>query len=184
MNDAEAGAIAHQLAPEISALTFNPDSAVADLSSFVSRVLGCTVGTANPSGTTPSPLLVQLTLAKKLQDIQATILNAKADHAQQVASAALNMASVATSTATSAATRSYAQTAAVPPPKAQNRPATQSPAAQDLKPTGTKAPPPPPLPLLPVPEARNLLQLAVLRAPLPKALHQPIHPPSADSSLP
>ena len=43
-------------------------------------------------------------------------------------------------------------------------------------------PKPPPLLPPPMPEARNLLP--VLRAPLPKALHQPIHPPSAGSSLP
>ena len=78
-------------------------------------------------------LLIYLAIAKKLEDLQTTITNAnaKADHAQQVATSALN-------TASAAASRTYAQTAAIAapakPPANQSRPAQPS-AAQT--PTGT-----------------------------------------------
>ena len=108
MNDAEAEASAHQLTPDCTP-AFNTADAVSDLSSFVSNVLGCTAGSAISTLTPdPSPeLLIQLSLAKMLQDIRATILSVKAkaeaDHAQQVASSALNIASAAQS-----ASRRYA----------------------------------------------------------------------------
>ena len=130
MNDAEAEAIAHQLAPDCTP-AFNPADVVSDLSSFVSSVLGCTAGsTISTLSPDPTPeLLIQLALAKKLQDIHATILSvkAKADHAQQVASSALNMASAAVN-----ASRTYAQTAATaappkPPPSQNPRPKGQLP---------------------------------------------------------
>ena len=129
MNDAEAEAIAHQLARDCTP-AFNPDNVIPDLISFVSRTLSCDSNSVSPSGSYVDPLLLQLALAKKLEDIHATILSvkAKADHAQQVASSALNMASAA-------ASRTYAQTAAAAaPPK--------PPPSQNPRPTG-KAPLPP-----------------------------------------
>ena len=104
MKDAEAEVIAHQLAPDCTA--FNPADVVSDLSSFVSSVLGCNAGSAiSTFSPDPTRTLIQLALAKKFQDIHATILSvkAKANHAQQVASSALNMASAAVS-----ASRTYA----------------------------------------------------------------------------
>ena len=79
MNDAEAEAIAHQLAPDCTP-AFNPADVVSDLSSFVSSVLGCTSGSAiSILSPDPTPeLLIQLALAKELQDIHATILSVKA----------------------------------------------------------------------------------------------------------
>ena len=84
MNDAKAKAIAHQLAPACTP-AFNPADAVYDLSPFVSSVLGCSAGSAI-STLSPDPTLIQLALAKKLQDIHATILSvkAKADHARKL----------------------------------------------------------------------------------------------------
>ena len=130
MNDAEAEAIAHQLAPDCTP-AFNPDNVIPDLISFVSRTLSCASNSVSPSGSYVDPLLVQSALAKKLEDIHATILSvkAKADHAQQVASSALNIASAAAS-----ASRTYAQTAAAaappkPPPSQNPRPAGKAPGA-------------------------------------------------------
>ena len=186
MNDAEAEASTRQPAPEASTPTFKPSNTLSEMSCFITSMLGPAALSKTHPGFVPEPLLVQLALVRKLEGIHATILSVKAtaDHAQQVASAALNMASAATS----AATRSYAQTAAAPPPKAhptRNRPAAQPLAAQDPKPTGTRTKAHLPLLLpLPAPEAKNLLP--VLRTPRPKARppRQPIHRPSADSSLP
>ena len=123
MNDAEAEASTRQPAPEASASTFNPANSVSDLKSFITSVLGPTALSSIPRGFAPESYLIQLALARKLEDIHATILNVKAtaDHAQQVASSAqqaessaLNMASAATAAAASAS-RTYAQTAAATP---------------------------------------------------------------------
>ena len=131
----DATSIAHQLSSEAPAIpaTLNPEDVVSDLSSFVSSVLGCAAGSAidtlAPDSTQTPALLIQLAFAKKLQDIHTTILSvkAKADHAQQVASTALNMASAAAS-----ASRTYAQmaAAAAPPPSSKPHPNQSQPAAQ------------------------------------------------------
>ena len=82
MSDAEANG--HQPEPEPThPPTCNLADVVPDLSAFVSDVLGRNAGSAVvyfPS----SELLIQLALAKKLENIHATILSieAKADHAQ------------------------------------------------------------------------------------------------------
>ena len=137
----DATSIAHQLSSEAPA-ALNPDDVVSDLSSFVSSVLGCAAGSAIdtllPDSTQTPALLIQLALAKKLQDVHTTILSvkAKADHAQQVASTALNMASAAAS-----ASWTYAQTAAAaaPPPPSKPHPNQSHPAAQS-KPAKAKTP--------------------------------------------
>ena len=129
MNRAEAEAIAHQLAPDYTP-AFNSDNVIPDLISFVSRTLSCSSNSISPSGSYVDRLLVQLALAKKLEDIHATILSvkAKADHAQQVASSALNIASAAAS-----ASRTYTQTVATAAP-------LKLPPSQNPRPTD-KAPP-------------------------------------------
>ena len=82
---------------------------------------------------------IQLAHAKKLEDIHATILSvkAKANHAQQVSSSAINMASAATA-ATAAASRMYAQTAAATP-ELPLRTAAQVPRANAPDPRATPA---------------------------------------------
>ena len=169
MNDAEAEAIAHQLAPDCTP-AFNPDNMIPGLISFVSGTLGCASNSVSPSGSYLDPLLVQLALAKKLEDIHATILSvkAKADHAQQVASSVLNMASAAAS-----ASRTYAQTAAAAVPLKPPPSQTPDPLAKPHQPLLLLPPPPP------VPEGRSLLQLL---PPPPRS--RPARRPSADSSPP
>ena len=102
MNDAEAEAIAHQLAPETFAPAFNPANVVSGLNPFVSSVLGSTAvpASSNPTSFAPDSLTIQLALAKRLEDIHAAILSVKAktDHAQQIASSALSVASAAAAT--------------------------------------------------------------------------------------
>ena len=118
-----AAANGHQPVPEPAARSpptpapaYNPDDVVSDLSTFVTDLLGHSAGSkvaalSSPESRTPE-LLIQLAITKKLEEIHSAILNAraKADHAQQVATSALNVASAAAS-----ASRSYAQMAATPP---------------------------------------------------------------------
>ena len=79
----DAASIAHQLSSEAPAspAALNPDDVVSDLSSFVSSVLGCVAGSAidtlPPDSTQTPALLIQLAIAKKLQDIHTTILTAE-----------------------------------------------------------------------------------------------------------
>ena len=88
-------------------------------------MLGPAALSSTTPGFAPDSYLVQLALARKLEDIYATILSVKAtaDHAQQVASSAqqaassaLNMASAATAAAASACpnSRRYPKTAPEP----------------------------------------------------------------------
>ena len=175
MNDAEAEAT-QQLASE-AFTAFNLADTVSVLSSFVSSMLGCDAGSkvgSIPPVTSSSPdLLIQLAIAKKLEDIHATVLRvkAKADHAQQVASTTLNMASVAASTS-----RMYAQTAAAaalaPPP---------NPPAQ-AKPTKAKASPTRPPPAVPATSARG--NKASASAPAATPPSPPVTPPAPPAYSP
>ena len=125
MDDGASEANGHQPEPAIGtpAPAYNPADVVSDLSAFVSNMLGHNAGSRFTSSTTsfsPSDLespmlLIYLAIAKKLEDLQTTTTNAnaKADHAQQVATSALNTASAAAN-----ASRTYAQMTATPsPPK-------------------------------------------------------------------
>ena len=154
MSDAVANGRQPEPEPTRPSTPYNLADVVPDLPASVSDVLGRNVGSAVASLPSSPELLIHLALAKKLEDIHTTILSvkAKADHAQQVASSALDMASV-----TASAPRTHARVAAAPPkPKP---PCYSSPQ--------TYTPPPPlplsPLPLLPLlspaPEARSPFQL-------------------------
>ena len=172
----------HQPEPEPAyPSTYNLADVVPDLSAFVSDMLGRNAGSSVASFPFSSELLIQLALAKKLENIHATILSikAKADHAQQVPSSALNMASAATS-----ASQTYAQMAATAP---RNRPRVK--AALLPRPPNPKPHTPPPLQLLllpqvpPAPEARSLLYWQLL-PPRWHPLHQPTLQRNADFSPP
>ena len=167
MSDAEANG--HQPEPEPThPPTYNLADVVPDLSAFVSDVLGRNAASGSAVASFPSSeLLIQLALAKKLENIHATILSikAKADHAQQVASSALNMASAAAS-----ASQTYAQMAATAPPKSppsQGRPTARVPKPKAPSPPGVPALQPLLLPhrahqIPPASEARSQLQLLPL----------------------
>ena len=101
--------------PPASNYANNPIDVVPCLTAFLSGLLSPAAGSTVASIESPTPdLLIHLALFIKLKLIYATVLSikAKADHAQQVATSALNVASAAN-------TQTYAQATAAllkPPP--------------------------------------------------------------------
>ena len=155
MHDATAEAEAHgqpELAhPPAPSSAYNPADVVPDLTAFVSGLLGPLAGTTVAAIDKYTPdLLIHLALVKKLELIHATLLSvkAKADHAQQTATSALNVASAAASTWTYAqATAALLKPPLAPPtPKPRASAAPKTPASKPKKTPATSPTPSEPLP--------------------------------------
>ena len=118
MHDAAAEADGRQLEPELARppapnSAYNPIDVVPGLAAFVASLLGPAAGSAVASIESPTAdHLIHFALARKLELIHVTVLSikAKADHAHQVATSAINVASTAANTS-----RTYAQETVVPP---------------------------------------------------------------------
>ena len=87
MGGAEAGGRQHEPEPACPSAPCSLADGVPDLSAFVPDVLGRNAGSAVASLPSSPGLLIQLALAKRLEDIHTTILSTKTktDHAQQAA---------------------------------------------------------------------------------------------------